>query len=209
MDYTYQASKHDSENNKLKPILKLSIEEILSDDLFVEELKNYPTSFLNKHITPEMIKKMISYVIIEFTEEQLSEILKEKFKKNPELRIDSFKDVIFNLYSKKFPYNVCEILSSDNPLILDFFFGPNKYEDQFEDLEDSPNLKTTNNILELDNENKYEMLDYFFNFLNSDNELNISLCNYFVKIFNRFSISRPEQVSIVINLVNEISEFKT
>ncbi len=205
MDYTSQSTKHDSENSKLKPVLKLTIEDILSEDLFVEELKNYPSTFLNKHITQEMIKKMISYIICDFSEEQLSEILKEKLKKNPDIRIESFKDVIYNLYSKKFPYNVSEILASDNPIILDFFFDPLKNEDHFEDLDDSPNQKSTNNSNEIENENKYELLDYFFNFLNCEKDLDVILCSYFLKIFTRFIISRSDQVlNYIYLLVDEV-----
>lgn len=205
MDSTSQSTKHDSDISKMKSVLKLTLEEILSEDLLVDELKNYHSSFLNKHITQEMVKKMISFIVCEFTQEQLSEILNEKLRKNPDIRIESFRDVIYNMYSKKFPYNVSEILASDNPIILDFFFDPLKNEDHFEDLDDSPNQKSTNNITETVNENKYELLDYFFNFLNCDTDLNMILCGYFVKIFNRFSIFRSDQVSkLIYLLVDEV-----
>ena len=95
----------------------------------------------------------------------------------------------------------------DIPQITKMFFYKEltyKDEDIFEELDEcsvkniEEDIFLTPNSTEKNNEfkEKYEMLDYFFSFLESDEELNVVLCGYFLKVFNRLAISKNVQVLI-------------
>jgi hypothetical protein len=185
MDSTDQESSSKQEDFSKQ----ITVEMLLSSEYFVEDIKNYSVSIFSKVITAEIVKKLISFVIVELSDEQFHLILQEKNVSIEDEKANEF----FDIYGKIFPFRSSEILSSENSVIIDFLFDSSDQIDHFEELDDCP----TQNSLQNHNskkENNPELLDYFFSFLDNNEELNCVLCGYFVKIFNRIYLSRNDQV---------------
>ena len=80
------------------------------------------------------------------------------------------------------------------------------YENKYTD-HDNHDIKedNSNNVSKnLKKTIKYEMLDYFFNFLRSDCELNFVLCGYFLKVFNHLQLNKGSIVRKFLKKASKI-----
>ena len=195
--------------NKKSQSPELTIEDILGNDDILNEFKYNSFSLLNisSIINPDIFRNIVSFIIHEFSDDDIQRRVNEINDKHPELACETLFENFKFIYRNKFPYNASEILSMDIPQITKMFFYKEltyKDEDIFEELDESSvknieeDIFLTPNSTEKNNEfkEKYEMLDYFFSFLESDEELNVVLCGYFLKVFNRLAISKNVQVLI-------------
>lgn len=185
---------------------ELSIEEILGNDDILNDLKNPSFSLVNINslITPLIMRKIISFVIQEYSDEDLYKKVTEMNNIDPEFRNELLFENLKNIYGKKFPYNASEILSCENPKITEMFLYTqfsSKDEDHFEDFDDYSDKNTEEYQQKPKSKDdkpeikeKFEILEYLLSFLNTDQELNIVLCGYFLKIFNK--LASNDQVCI-------------
>jgi hypothetical protein len=167
----------------------------------------------------DKVKKLIDYIIIELLNEEdynkvhrypymacevlncdVPKINNFLFSTNKELYSNnnqsSFKiSIMDNLYDTEGVQSINEddFLSNDNGIIQSI-----NQEDNFDKAETISIDANIDNIIEIENENRIEMLDYLLKFLDTDKELNYVLVSYFAKFFSLLLNKRLDKVNYYI-----------
>ena len=173
---------------------ELTIEDILDEEEIIQDLNINPESKFLPFFTNEVMIKLIDYSLKMPTEDDPKK-------------------------GHKFPFNATEIICSHNSAITDKFFENEKKDEKMdiekeeiknEEEKKEENKKEEEKILnddkmeideksinnnEKNEENKINLLDYFFEFLQSESTVeNYVLIGYFNKILNHFLQNRTHQI---------------
>ncbi len=173
---------------------ELTIEDILDEEEIIQDLNINPESKFLPFFTNEVMIKLIDYSLKMPTEDDPKK-------------------------GHKFPFNATEIICSHNFVITDKFFENEKKDDKMdiekEEIKNEEEKKEenkkeeekklnddkmeiddkSNNNNEKNEENKINLLDYFFDFLQSESTVdNYVLIGYFNKILNHFLQNRTHQI---------------